>query len=234
MPKDILESEHIRLYKAPMAVAMSVVRVLLVLILFWALKHWVFTLIYDLSGWPFAKDWAGMEFLFWPAVILAGLAIGAEILRWRTTYYDIFPDRLVIRTGILSRARRSIDMDQFVALNISQSILGRVLGYGNIIFMQVVGTVVGKVGVVLEGVRKPDRLVDSASSYLRKANEGMRGVETNKAQIVARKVGVEPKPAVAVEMRPETKPEEVKPEPAAKTEPVKPAGQPIEGEISFS
>ncbi|OGV96180.1 hypothetical protein A2W24_05060 [Microgenomates group bacterium RBG_16_45_19] len=224
MPQDLVEPEQIRLYRAPMAVVTAVGRVCLLLILFWALKHWIFTLIYDLSGWKFAQTWAEIDFLFWPAMFLAGIAVLIELVRWQTAFYDIFPDRLVIYSGLLSRYRRSIDMDQFVALELKQGWWGRLLGYGSIVFLhEVIGTVVGKLGVTIDGVRNPEKLVDRAAVYVQKAIEGMtRGKTSKKTAIISTRLersGPDKEPVMG------TIPEPVAP-PVPKT--------PIAGEINFS
>lgn len=199
MPKDVVQPGLIRLYTAPMKLVTTIMQIILVVLIFWILKDWTFTKVYELSGWAFAKEWASIEFLFWPTVIIAGLAILNSILRWFTNYYEVYPERLVIKTGVLSRYRRSIDMDQFAALEVMQGVWGRLCGYGDMVFMfEAMTTVVTKKGVVLTGVRQPDKLVNNAANYIKEAGASLRGKKTNIAEVTTHEVS-ESKPVNVAE-----------------------------------
>jgi len=192
MPRDIIEPGHIKLYKAPVSVVVEVVKVVFGLVMFWILKDWLFTTIYEISGWTFAKEWAQIDFLFWPAVIITGLILTQIVIIWLTKYYEVMPDRVVIKSGLISRTKKSIDIDQFAALEISQGFLGRLLGYGDIVFLfEAITTVVTKKGVVFQAVRKPDILTSIAANYIKEGKPLNRGVTTNKQTSVVSHVASE-------------------------------------------
>lgn len=244
MPKDIIEPGRVRLYQAPMKMATTLLQIGLVVIIFWILKDWVFTKIYELSGWAFAKEWANISFLFWPTIIIAGLAMVSTVLNWLSTYYEIYPERLVVRNGLVSRQRISIDMDQFTAVQTYQSVWGRLWGYGDIVFLfEAITTVVTKKGVVLAGVKRPEKLVNDAAAYIKEAGSDMRGKKTDKvgATVPVSDVtggGVQSKTEIISETPIPQEEELVEPvpirEPESKTPlPKEPAGQ-IQGEIDLS
>ena len=198
MPRDVIEEGHIKLCKATSAVVVSIIQIVGLLLLVWLLKHWIFNSIYELTGWLFAQNWSQVSFLFWPSVIFAGVAIIAAILHWVSVSYEIYPDRLLIRSGVLAKNRRSVDMDQFVAVDIKQGVWGRLFGYGDIVFLyEVLGSVVGNRGITLRNVSHPDRLTNEAAKYIRGASADNRGLTGNKHEVIAKTVVVSQPPAAA-------------------------------------
>lgn len=181
LPQDVIEIGYIKLYKAPAAVVTDAVKVVFGIGIFWIFKDWLFTKLYELSGWTFAQKWAGINFLFWPALLIVGLIILNLILMWVTNYYEIFPDRIVIKAGGVSQIRRSFEIDQFVALEVTQRFWGRLLGYGDILLIfKAITTVVTKQGIVMRGVRQSDSLIDSVAKYIQNAKLPNRGAIAGK------------------------------------------------------
>lgn len=62
-----------------------------------------------------------------------GLAFGARtLLRWRTTYYVLTTHNVYLRTGIVSRAVRSVPYGRIQDIRIEQPLYARAFDYGHV------------------------------------------------------------------------------------------------------
>jgi uncharacterized membrane protein YdbT with pleckstrin-like domain len=77
--------------------------------------------------------------LAWPIAAVGTLALGAAafgalraVLAWDRTRFVVTRDRLVVVHGLLRRRAAAVDVDG-VPIEIEESLLGRLLGYGTIV-----------------------------------------------------------------------------------------------------
>lgn len=57
-----------------------------------------------------------------------------------TSEFAITDKRIIIKTGFISRQTLEMNLNKVEAVNVDQSILGRILGYGSIIIIGIGGT----------------------------------------------------------------------------------------------
>jgi uncharacterized membrane protein YdbT with pleckstrin-like domain len=77
-------------------------------------------------GWPFSA--AG-------AVLLAAAAAvaTAAVWRWDRTHVVLTTEKLFVVHGIVRRRAAAVRLDRVAAVEVEQTLLGRVLGYGTIV-----------------------------------------------------------------------------------------------------
>lgn len=64
---------------------------------------------------------------------LAVAAFAGDVLRWRTTTYQLTTWRLQLRSGILSRSGRDLPLARISGVSFSRGLPGRLLGYGDLV-----------------------------------------------------------------------------------------------------
>ncbi|ANY08069.1 PH domain-containing protein [Pseudonocardia sp. HH130630-07] len=64
----------------------------------------------------------------WIAAGIAVLAVGAGVIRWRTTRYRITPERVELHSGLLNRQRRSVPRDRIRTVDLTAPLLHRLVG----------------------------------------------------------------------------------------------------------
>jgi uncharacterized membrane protein YdbT with pleckstrin-like domain len=64
------------------------------------------------------------------------LLIGPAIIRWSSEFV-ITNKRIIIKTGIISRKTFEMNLSKIESVNVDQSFMGRILGYGS---MSIIGT----------------------------------------------------------------------------------------------
>ncbi|MEU6700629.1 PH domain-containing protein [Pseudonocardia sp. NPDC046786] len=64
----------------------------------------------------------------WIAAGIALLAVGAGVIRWRTTRYRITPERVELHSGLLNRQRRSVPRDRIRTVDLTAPLLHRLAG----------------------------------------------------------------------------------------------------------
>ena len=101
-----------------------------------------------LSAWGFAGQIA-------LGIVLIPLVVGIVMLIWvwirmRTMELAITTKRLIIKSGLISRQTIELNLGKVESLQVDQSVLGRMLGYGSI---QVNGT--GTSHAPIHGVADP-------------------------------------------------------------------------------
>lgn len=64
----------------------------------------------------------------------------APLIDWFTNEYAITNKRIIIKVGLISRKTIEMNLAKVESVNVVQSILGRILGYGTIIVIGTGGT----------------------------------------------------------------------------------------------
>ncbi|WP_162820607.1 PH domain-containing protein [Microvirga calopogonii] len=65
-------------------------------------------------------------------VAAGALAVLLVFIRWQTTQFIIYPDRVVARSGFVRRYAQSASLREVIGAELNQSIDGRMMGYGDI------------------------------------------------------------------------------------------------------
>jgi len=73
-------------------------------------------------------------------LVLGVTAVLAGILRRSTTEMAVTNKRVVVKTGILSRRTYEILLPKVESIHVDEGLLGRLLGYGSVIFRGIGGT----------------------------------------------------------------------------------------------
>ena len=99
-------------------------------ILYVAKFHWTYTFVALLA----------LVVLGW---ILIGIGIAAYMMirKW-TTEIVVTSERFVYKTGWIARKTQEVNLEKIEEVNLTQSVLGRLLGYGN---LRIQGTGVGAI-----------------------------------------------------------------------------------------
>ena len=106
------------------------------------------------------------------AVALLGLCLIAVWIRWNSRSFTITDRRVILDTGVFSRASKVIALDRVQDISTNQSLLGRILGYGRIEIDSA-----GAAGAeVLSALPHPQRFRDEVFSRAEKLR-GQGGVE---------------------------------------------------------
>ncbi len=83
------------------------------------------------------------QHMFWWQILAGLLAVGGlfflipEWFSWWTTEIAVTNHRIIYKTGFIRRLTKEMNMDKVESVEVDQSILGRVLDYGNVV---IVGT----------------------------------------------------------------------------------------------
>ncbi len=113
-------------------------------ILYSTTVHWIFYLpgilgwVVAVVGWIMERraDGSGME-VFWLAVSVVGGLVAiywtfkAWFHRW-TTETDVTSLRVVHKEGFVKRRTFEMNLDKVESVDVDQTILGRILGYGDV------------------------------------------------------------------------------------------------------
>ncbi|PSQ45874.1 hypothetical protein BRD17_00710 [Halobacteriales archaeon SW_7_68_16] len=116
-------------------------------------------------------------FTFLPlALVVIGLAIGGyRYLEWRTTIYVLTNQEIYSKSGIISRDVTHIRYERIQNTSMDQTILGRVLSFGDIIVFTA-GTSLQE--LILDDVPNPSKLGEIVADRLDEAkNEDGMGVD---------------------------------------------------------
>jgi len=77
-------------------------------------------------AWPFALVGAGL-------VVFAALLALRAVWKWERTHVIVTDDRLALVRGTLRRRIAAVRLERVGAVEVDQTLLGRVLGYGTLI-----------------------------------------------------------------------------------------------------
>lgn len=98
------------------------------------------------------------------AVILIGvIGIGRTMLRWYSVEYLLTTQEIYKKRGLVSRTITHFRLDQIQNTTTRQSVLGRVLGYGDVL-IATAGT--GHTEMVLKHVPDPEEILSQLSRLL--------------------------------------------------------------------
>jgi uncharacterized membrane protein YdbT with pleckstrin-like domain len=82
---------------------------------------------------------AGGFLLGWPASVPGGLLLAVAagsvllaVLRWDRTHVVLTSEKLLVEHGVVRRREASVRLAKVAALEVDQSLLGRLLGYGTV------------------------------------------------------------------------------------------------------
>jgi uncharacterized membrane protein YdbT with pleckstrin-like domain len=67
------------------------------------------------------------------AFVAGALFLAREWFQWWTTEIAVTDRRIIVKTGFVSRKTSEIHMDKVESVEVEQSILGRILDYGNVV-----------------------------------------------------------------------------------------------------
>jgi len=79
-----------------------------------------------LGGWPVSAAGAGL-------LCIAAIGAVAAVWRWDRTRVVLTGDKLFIVQGTLRRRAAAVRLEKIQTVEIEQSVLGRVLGYGTVV-----------------------------------------------------------------------------------------------------
>lgn len=83
--------------------------------------------------WAVIDDELGRYVILGVTALLVLLFFVVPFLRWRTTLFVITDDRVVVRSGILSRTGRDIPLTRVNDISFSHNLLERMLGCGTLV-----------------------------------------------------------------------------------------------------
>jgi hypothetical protein len=108
-----------------------------------------------------------LDFFLLPTLIVA-LWFVVRFLRWATTVYAVTSDRVIVQRGIVARNFDEIPVNQVRGIDVHQSPVERLLGYGTLTISSEAGHTIGN--EAWKGIPKPfqfQRLVEGASEFQR-------------------------------------------------------------------
>lgn len=86
------------------------------------------------------EHWAHLHWIiFFSRRSLLTLFIAPIIQRW-TTEFAITSKRVINKSGLIQRKTFEMNLNRIESVNVEQSILGRILGYGDIVIIGTGGT----------------------------------------------------------------------------------------------
>lgn len=97
---------------------------------------WLVAIVVLIVFWPPSQRSVGFELIAWIA-FLAPFVVGAVLLikhwwhRW-TTEIAVTDRRIIYKIGFIKRRTNEMNMDKVVSVDVEQTLLGRLLNYGDI------------------------------------------------------------------------------------------------------
>jgi Bacterial PH domain len=120
-----------------------------------------------------------VSFLFIVLTIMAVLWLGYRYARWISTVYAVTNTRVIVQRGILSRDFDQIPIPQVRGMDVHQSILDRIFGYGTVVISSEGGDRRTRLGnESWAGIPHPfdfQRLIESATQTLAQHNGSGEG-----------------------------------------------------------
>jgi uncharacterized membrane protein YdbT with pleckstrin-like domain len=97
---------------------------------------WLIAFVLLIVFWPDSQQSPGFKLVAWiaflaPFIVGAALLIGQWWRRW-TTEVAVTDRRIIYKTGFINRHTVEMHMDKVESVDVDQSILGRMLSYGDI------------------------------------------------------------------------------------------------------
>jgi len=115
--------------------------------------------VLDVAGQSFAATWYGAA-----TIILLILTYVVGWVRRVTTRYLVTDRRIQIRSGIATRRERTTHIDRVQNVNLSQTLVQRILGIGNVDW-DTAGTEAPEADFTFRGIDDPSALVRIADRF---------------------------------------------------------------------
>ncbi len=132
----------------------------------------------------------GNSFLFWLGVLVLLVALGnlgIEYGQWATTHFVLSSERLIFRSGVLSKSGIEIPLDRVNNVNFRQQLFERIIGAGDLLIESA-----GESGQSrFSDVRKPD----AVQNEIYRQVEDQRGRATGYSNLAHPAPPVTPPPA---------------------------------------
>ncbi|MGH8982238.1 MAG: PH domain-containing protein [Acidimicrobiales bacterium] len=119
------------------------------------------------SSAPIAVAWVLVAMVALPALWTCGRA-----LQWRAVRFVVTSSRLIYRRGVLGHDVVQLRLQRVAEVHLRQTLRGRVIGYGQLVF-EVVG---GDGPLVVDDVRRPRSLVRLITAQLDRLDVPRRGI----------------------------------------------------------
>jgi membrane protein YdbS with pleckstrin-like domain len=78
------------------------------------------------AGWPFSPAGAAL-------LVAAALAATAAVWRWDRTHIVLTTEKLFVVHGVVRRRAAAVRLERIGSVELEQSLLGRLLGYGTVV-----------------------------------------------------------------------------------------------------
>ncbi len=86
-----------------------------------------------------------------------------------STVYRVFPDRVEVQSGLVSRSIENVQLFRVHDVSLRQSLLGRLCGFGDVALL---GTDSTAPALVLKGIDHPDHLYQELRGLIQQARQG--------------------------------------------------------------
>ena len=110
-----------------------------------------------IGGWPFSIAGA-------PLLVVAAFVATAAVWRWDRTHIVLTGDRLVVAHGVVRKRVAAVRLAKIGTVEIEQSLLGRVLGYGTVLGVPYLGVIVAA-GAKFDSSPSRETLVTPGNSW---------------------------------------------------------------------
>lgn len=127
----------------------------------WPIIFLVVAILFMAGG----ADTAGLGLLFIIIAIITGIS---AVLNYVTSEFGISNKRVIVKVGFIRRNSTEVLLTKVEGIQVSQGILGRILGYGSIV---VSGT---------GGTKDPFHKISNPFEFRRKAQEQIAAVQESK------------------------------------------------------
>ena len=86
-----------------------------------------------------------------------------------STVYRVFPDRVEVQSGLVSRTIENVQLFRVHDVSLKQGLLGRICGFGDV---SLIGTDATSPALVLKGIDHPDHLYQELRGLIQQARQG--------------------------------------------------------------
>jgi uncharacterized membrane protein YdbT with pleckstrin-like domain len=128
------------------------------------------------AGWAFLPSGSlqrsGRLAIAGVAVLCLVIIVVPRYLRWATTHFVLTTDRLIFRSGVLSKVSKEIPLERLNDVTFSQSLWERVIGAGDL-FIESAGE---RGQSVFEDIPKPEAVQVEIYRQMEANGQRMRGV----------------------------------------------------------
>jgi hypothetical protein len=174
-PHNIVQDNYIRLYTTSKILWIKLITgAIIILAILW-FKTSLFRLIYRLTGLDFMLQLSQGSLLLIVLSVLYVISAIYLILWLKTHYYEVFPDRVIVSKGIISKKTVAVKMTQFGQVVMDIGIIGRLLSYGTIQFQYVALGPLGDMGISMYNIHDPARYMQRLAGILDMAQKSETG-----------------------------------------------------------